>query len=94
MSGETLIELRARAETFWSELLSQSKHGQRILIISHGQMIAMLFLCFLKLPTDESIQLKTGDTGIHCWRIDEKEKKIVFTNSCEHLQIMLTKLRL
>ena len=84
--GETLIEFRARAESFWSKVLSQSKVGQRILIVSHGQMIAMLFRCFLNLPLDESVRLETGDTGIHCWRVDEKGQKILFTNSSVHLE--------
>jgi len=84
--GETLIELRARAETFWSRALSQSKAGQRILIVSHGQMIGMLFRSFLKLPMDESVRLQTGDTGIHCWRVDAKGQQIVFTNSRVHLE--------
>lgn len=86
--GESLIELRARAETFWSKMLNQSKAGQRILIVSHGQMIAMLFRCLLNLPTDESIRFATDDTGIHSWQLDEKGWKIVFTNSREHLQKM------
>ncbi len=84
--GETLIEFRARAETFWSKLTSQCRAGQRILIVSHGQMIAMLFRCFLKLPLDESVRLTTDETGIHCWRLHPDSRRIVFTNSGEHLE--------
>lgn len=83
--GETLIELRARAETFWSRLLSQSRVGQWILIVSHGQMINMLFQCFLRLPLDETVYLATGDTGIHCWEVWARRRKVVFANSQVHL---------
>lgn len=85
--GESLIAFRARAEVFWSKLLSWSKPGQRILIVSHGQMIAMLFRCFLKLPLNDYVQLGTGNTGIHCWRVDAKGQKVVFTNARVHLEL-------
>lgn len=85
--GESLIALRARAETFWSKLVSQPKVGQRILLVSHGQMIAMLFRCFLELPTSGSVRFSTGDTGIHCWRVDAKGCKVVFTNCRTHLEL-------
>lgn len=83
--GETLIAFRARAESFWSKLMSQSESGQRILIVSHGQMIGMLFRCFLRLPMDDSVQLKTSDTGLHCWRVKGNRRTIVFSNSRIHL---------
>lgn len=83
--GETLIEFRARAERFWSILLSQEKTGRRILVVSHGQMIAMLFRCFLKLPVDDSVCLRTCDTGIHCWQVSGTTRVLLFSNSCAHL---------
>lgn len=85
--GETLIEFGARAETFWSRLLSQSKAGQRILIVSHGQMIEMLFRCFLNLPLDDCVRLMTSDTGIHDWSLRGLERRIRFSNSQVHLDL-------
>ncbi len=87
--GETLIALRARAELFWSSLPGQKTAGRRILIVSHGQMIDMLFQCFLGLPLEERLHLRTGDTGIHCWRAGTEGRSILFCNSQEHLPIHL-----
>ncbi|MBN1419009.1 MAG: histidine phosphatase family protein [Planctomycetes bacterium] len=84
--GETPIAFRARAETFWSRLVSQTEPGQRILIVSHGQMIGMLFRCFLRLPVNESVRLRTDDAGIHCWRMDGSHRTVVFSNRRTHLE--------
>lgn len=84
--GESLIDHRARVETFWSKQLSQSKFGQRILIVSHGGTIGMLFQCFLGLPLDHPVWFTTGDTGIHCWRVSENKRTVVFTNQRTHLE--------
>jgi len=85
---ESLIDFRARAETFWSrfndEYVLQGQH-QRIALVSHGGMINMLFHCFLSLPMAGDVVFGTGDTGIHLWRITPNERIVVFTNSQEHL---------
>ena len=84
--GESLIDHRARVETVWSKLLSQSKVGQRVLIVSHGGTLDMLFQCFLGMPLHSPVRFKTGDTGIHCWRVGENQRTIVFTNQRTHLE--------
>jgi len=78
--GETLNEFRKRAEGAWEKLLDESRPGQRILVVSHGGMIDMLFNCFLGLPFDQYVGLRTGDTGMHCWRVGRTERKILFAN--------------
>ena len=88
LGGESLIEFRSRAEKFWSKLIfkfSKDTSDKRILIVSHGGMIDMLFRCFLNLPMNTNVGLCTGDTGVHIWKFNGDEKFIVVTNSLNHL---------
>src|SRR5687768_2087629 len=34
--GESMVEMRARAEQFFSQLLAETPDGQRVLLVSHG----------------------------------------------------------
>ncbi|MBP7175329.1 MAG: histidine phosphatase family protein [Thermoclostridium sp.] len=87
--GESLIEFRARVERFWSKLISE--HGneetesRRILIVSHGGTINMLFRCFLCLPMSDEPSIHTGDTCVHLWKITKSKKEIEFLNYKAHL---------
>ncbi len=86
---ESLIEFRARAETFWSKFfyryIETQKYG-RVALVAHGGIINMLFRSFLNLPLKTDITLATGDTGIHLWEISEKlKRRILFSNSLAHL---------
>jgi 2,3-bisphosphoglycerate-dependent phosphoglycerate mutase len=86
--GESAIQLRARAEIAISKIMAhvdQNPDLKRICIVSHGGMITMLFRSFLNLPYDASVSIPTGDTGVHIWRYDQGDKKIVSTNLQEHL---------
>lgn len=87
--SESYINFRARAEMFWSKFIdhyySEDEH-KRICIVSHGGMINMLFASFLSLPINNNITLATGDTGMHLWTINGKNKIIVFSNSLKHLE--------
>lgn len=85
---ESMIDFRARAEMFWSrfrhEYIEPSNY-KRIALVSHGGMINMLFRCFLELPMGVDISLNSGDTGIHLWEITTERRRVIFTNSREHL---------
>lgn len=88
---ESLIDFRARAETFWSRFNDEyvfSGQYQRIALVSHGGMINMLFHCFLSLPVISDVIFGTGDTGIHLWKITPNGRNVVFTNVQEHLATM------
>lgn len=50
----------------------------KILIILHHS--------FLSLPVDSNIHIATGDTGIHLWYYDEKDRYILFSNKMEHFK--------
>jgi len=85
---ESGIDLRARAQKFWVKLvLDYDKEGpdRRVCLVSHGMMIGMLFRSFLDLPICSDIGIKTGDTGVHLWRIEGKHRRILFSNSQAHL---------
>lgn len=85
---ESLIEFRARAETFWSsfkeEYLKKSKY-KRLALISHGGMINMLFHSLLALPMASDYVFASGDTAVHLWRFKDERQEIIFMNKQEHL---------
>ena len=87
--GESLIEFRARAERFWSKLISthykEETINKRILIVSHGGMINMLFRCFLCLPMNDELFIRSGDTCVHLWKMIKERKIVEFMNYQEHL---------
>jgi len=82
---ESLIEFRARAETILSKIISEYPADKRIMIVSHGGMINMLFRSFLNLPMNTDISLSTSDTGVHFWKLENEVKQIIFSNRTEHL---------
>ena len=86
MLQESEIELRTRAETFWSEFISQAKADIRVAIVSHGHLINMLFQSFLDLPMDSKIGIGNSDTGVHLWKLDKGARSIMFLNKCDHLK--------
>ncbi|HHY10797.1 MAG TPA: histidine phosphatase family protein [Firmicutes bacterium] len=89
---ESMIDFRARAETFWSrfeaECIEPKCYG-RIAIVSHGGMINMLLRAILQLPMSDSIFFASADTGIHLLKVTAERKTIIFLNRQEHLQIRL-----
>jgi 2,3-bisphosphoglycerate-dependent phosphoglycerate mutase len=86
-SGESGIEVRARAEIFWSKFISEIKSDAHVAIVSHGSMINMLFRSFLNLPVASNVNIKTSDTGIHLLNLDRDKdtRSIIFLNRCDHL---------
>ena len=85
--SESYINFRARAETFWSKFLHkyENQEDKTICIVSHGGMINMLFRSLMMLPMNNDIVLNTGDTGVHLWRLNGNEKRIIFSNKQDHL---------
>jgi len=87
---ESFIQFRARAETYLSKLLDHyADTNQRICVVSHGGFINMLFRSFLRLPVNMETSIMSGDTGIHLWKINGNERKIIFTNYQEHIRDLL-----
>ena len=85
---ESDIEFRLRAETAFSKIVNKNLPNAKIAIVSHGGMINRLFQSFLMLPTISSVGIYSGDTGIHHWRINDKDpyvRSVVFSNSLVHL---------
>jgi 2,3-bisphosphoglycerate-dependent phosphoglycerate mutase len=71
---------------FLSKLLSHNANKlARICIVSHGGFINMLFRSFIRLPLDSNISITSGDTGIHLWHVNDKERRIIFNNYQEHI---------
>lgn len=85
---ESYINFRARAEMFWSKFIHRYENDEtvkRICIVSHGGMINMLFRSFMDLPVNSNSWISTGDTGIHLWKVNRDERRIIFSNKQEHL---------
>jgi len=82
---ESLIEFRTRAETILSKIVYEFPIDKRIMLLSHGGMINMLFRSFLNLPMNSDINIATSDTGIHFWKLENETKQIIFSNKVEHL---------
>jgi 2,3-bisphosphoglycerate-dependent phosphoglycerate mutase len=83
--GESDIEFRARAESIFSYILSNSEY-KRIAIVAHGGMISKLLQSFLKLPLSNDYGFYTGDTGIHLLNIGSQRRIVKFLNSTEHIR--------
>lgn len=86
--GESIIDLRARAEEFLAELLGNLKKDnsdKKLLIVSHGSLISQLITSFLKLPIDSKVHFSTGDTGVHSLKLYSNDRIVIKTNIQEHL---------
>ncbi|MCA1037440.1 MULTISPECIES: histidine phosphatase family protein [Bacillaceae] len=85
--GESMLEMRFRAETVLSELLddAEQKGYKRIAAVSHGGLISMLILALLGLPNTSTRLFATGDTGVHLFKLDHKRRVAMFLNSQRHL---------
>ena len=83
---ESKLEFRYRAEYMLSLMLNENKNDSIIAVVSHGGMINQLYHSFVSLPIGSNTHLATGDTGIHLWQCDNKERVIAFSNRTEHLK--------
>ncbi|MFZ5354859.1 MAG: histidine phosphatase family protein [Bacillota bacterium] len=85
---ETLIEFRARAEAVLSRVMHEYPPDKRVIIVSHGGMINMLFKSFMQLPMNTEYGIYNGDTAVHLWVINGSNRYIGFMNSREHLLLL------
>jgi len=85
--GESRIAFHARVRGYWSRLLAAEPPPGRLAIVTHGGVIQMLLLCFLGLPLDSPVRMGTLDAGIHLWRIDHTERRLVLANVQTHLEL-------
>ena len=82
---ETQYEFRERADRALERCLAQIPDGASAAIVSHGGTIRQLFSSLMRLPPAAPFWFSTGDTGIHCWVLDEDEYRLMFANRQEHL---------
>ena len=83
---ESDIEFRTRAEIVFSRIINEYQADSKIAIISHGGMINKLFQSFLGLPVNAHVEIYSGDTAVHHWKISGNERAVVFANSLVHLE--------
>lgn len=82
---ESEIDFRCRVEKALSQILYENKDDSTIALVCHGGTIKMLYQAFLGLPIASDVVFVTGDTGIHLWEYDSGRRRILFSNSIEHL---------
>jgi 2,3-bisphosphoglycerate-dependent phosphoglycerate mutase len=82
---ETLTDFRARAEKVLMKIIDEYPTERRVAIVSHGNMINMLFRSFLKMPINLDCSISSGDTAVHYWKVANEKRKIIFLNRMEHL---------
>ncbi|NBG88660.1 histidine phosphatase family protein [Isachenkonia alkalipeptolytica] len=86
---ESMINFRARAETFLSELKEEYPKDAQLCIISHGGMINMLYRSLLNLSMQTEQSIRCGDTSIHKFILKEDKCDIEYINRLEHLSELL-----
>jgi len=84
---ESDIQFRARAETALSKIINGNPPDSTVAIVSHNGLIMRLFQSFINAPPVSGIYIgRTGDTGIHVWRINGERREIVHVNLQKHLE--------
>ena len=81
---ESALEFRFRADYTLSKIISESKDGETVAVVTHGGMINQLYRAFLRLPVDCDVYFSTGDTGVHEWRISDGRRMVVKANHTAH----------
>lgn len=85
---ESKLEFRFRAETILSEIISNNKEQDVVVVVSHGGMINQLLLAYEKQTIESEVWHATGDTGIHCLRYENGKRGILYLNHTKHIEIM------
>ncbi|GAB4528184.1 MAG: histidine phosphatase family protein [Anaerolineales bacterium] len=84
--GESARQVYARAARFWAHLTAGCAPNARLLIVTHGGLLNMLYRVFLNIPlTDDLLAFSTIDTGMHLWEIRAGRHIVHWANRHEHL---------
>lgn len=87
--GESARQVYERAQRFWETLMARCLPEERVLIISHGKLLTMLYRVFLGLPLTQDVVFPTGDTGMHLWELRAAQRIVHWANRQEHLLFSL-----
>lgn len=83
---ESALEFRFRADYILSRIISQTAAEDTAAIVTHGGVINQLYRSFLRLPIDSDIFFETGNTGIHCWCLDDAHRRVMMANYTAHAE--------
>ena len=83
---ESALEFRFRADYILSRIISQTAAEDTAAIVTHGGVINQLYRSFLRLPIDSDIFFETGNTGIHCWCLDDAHRRVMMANYMAHAE--------
>lgn len=81
---ESMLAFRYRAEYMLSKLISENNADSTIAAVTHGGMISQMYRAFFGLPAGARFAFRTGDTGIHEWRICGDSRILVKANHIPH----------
>ncbi|MCS7204753.1 MAG: histidine phosphatase family protein [Leptospiraceae bacterium] len=86
--GESIMDVKNRAEKFFSHLYSLNNHSNlTTIIVSHGTYIKTLSSVILSFPLEFSLKTILSNTGTSL--IEEKDRplnfKLIYWNSTKHL---------
>lgn len=81
---ESKLEFRNRADRILKKIVSASKDEDTVAIVTHGGMINQLYRSLMGLPVASDIFFGTGDTGVHVWKLQDGEIRIIKANMTEH----------
>jgi len=77
--GETLIDVRKRADEFLAQVLKDHK-GETVVVCSHGDFIRMLVGSMLNLSIDQASQFFFNNASYSLFEHDGRAWKAIFTN--------------
>ena len=84
--GETHPEVRERVRKFYRALFPKHREDT-VLVVSHGAVLAILYLYLLKLPFEEYYRYHVDNTAMSIFEIDAPEEvRPVLLNSTDHLR--------
>lgn len=81
---ESKLEFRNRAKLVLNKLKNENDDNDIVAVVTHGGMINQLYYELLKLPVINQTFFATSDTGIHIWKINDKDTYIICSNYSYH----------
>ena len=87
-NSESLISLRARAETVLSKILEKYDDESKICVVSHGGFINMFLRALLKLSNSNELFFYSSDTGRHKIVLDKEKRYCEYLNRTDHLDYL------
>lgn len=77
--GETLEQVKGRAEAFLSKLMAQNS-AKTVVVCSHGDFMRMLLVCLLGIEIDQANHFFFNNSSYSLFEYDGRNWKVIATN--------------